>query len=257
MTKRDYYKYYEIIFSLRKEYLKNQEMINKLLSYIRITDDPFNEYDSNFVFKTNNRNNIDSLLLIIKRRQTCIRQILDSIYSSFVYSDPDLRSGYFSYDLRLDKRYVYLLDGCQDGRYLKAKVDIVNHPEFIELYKQLLDTVPFNGRNYIILPGGFIQLSNNGIHLFNVENDNYKNCMRLDYDGIEDTIITNCNPSLEHLMNYKINKNSIPKQFSIIIDRHMDEFLYSTEKTNKKHKGIYTIEDQGQQLILKPQKQSQ
>ncbi len=67
MKNKDYYKYYEILFSLRKEYIKNQKIINKLLSYIRIVNDPLNKYDSNLVFKTNGRDNIDSLLLIIKK----------------------------------------------------------------------------------------------------------------------------------------------------------------------------------------------
>ncbi|MBR6133444.1 MAG: hypothetical protein IKQ29_01860 [Bacilli bacterium] len=255
MANKNYYNYYEIIFSLRKEYLKNQEIINKLLSYIRISNSPSDEYNSNLVFKTNNKNNIDSLLLIIKKRQTCIRQILGSLYSSLVYSDPDLRAGYFSYALRLSENYIYLLDDCQDGRYLNAKVEITNQQEFITLYRQLFKRVPFNGRNYLILPKGFIQLSNNGIHLFHVENDDYKNSMRLDYNGIEDTITTNSPPSLEQLMELKINKDNVPTTFESIIDRNMDEFLYSTEETSKKHEGIYTIEDQGQQLILKPQKQ--
>ncbi len=67
MMKKDYYNYYEILFSLRKEYLKNQEIISKLLSYIKISNSSLNEYDSNLIFKPNIRNNIDSLLLIVKK----------------------------------------------------------------------------------------------------------------------------------------------------------------------------------------------
>jgi len=67
MMKKDYYNYYEILFSLRKEYLKNQEIISKLLSYIKISNSSLNEYDSNLIFKSNIRNNIDSLLLIVKK----------------------------------------------------------------------------------------------------------------------------------------------------------------------------------------------
>ena len=67
MMKKDYYNYYEILFSLRKEYLKNQEIISKLLSYIKISNSSLNEYDSNLIFKSNIRNNIDSLWLIVKK----------------------------------------------------------------------------------------------------------------------------------------------------------------------------------------------
>ena len=67
MMKKDYYNYYEILFSLRKQYLKNQEIISKLLSYIKISNSSLNEYDSNLIFKSNIRNNIDSLLLIVKK----------------------------------------------------------------------------------------------------------------------------------------------------------------------------------------------
>lgn len=107
MKNNDYYNYYEILFSLRKEYIKNKIIINKLLSYIKIFNDPHNEYNSNLIFKSNGRHDIDTLLLIIKKRQSSIRLILDSLYSSIVYSDPDLKSGYFSYTFRLSKEYVY------------------------------------------------------------------------------------------------------------------------------------------------------
>lgn len=244
MKNRDYYNYYEILFSLRKEYLKNQKIINELLSYVRITNDPYNIYDSNVVFKTNSKDNIDSLLLIVKKRQSSIRLILDSLYSSLVYNDTNYtKSGYFSYSFRLSKDHVYLLDDNQDGRYLSAKVEIDNQKEFIELYKELLENVICkHGRTNLFLEKENIQFSNNGIHLFYVEEDDYKNHVRMDYDGIGDNIIINNASYLDNIMRLEINKNSIPNYFEIIIDSNMDNYLYTIEGDSNKNEELYTIE---------------
>ena len=251
---KDYYKYYEFLFSLRKEYLKNQEIINKLLSYIRITNDSLNEYDSNLVFRKNNKDSTDSLLLIVKKRQSHIKTILDSLYSSLVYSSPDLKPGDFSYSFRLSDKYVYLLDDDQDGRYLKAKIEIVNQNEFIKLYNQLVKNVVCKcGRTYLILEKEFIQLSNNGIYLLHVDKD-YKNGVKLNYDGLHDNIITNNISYLENLMELKIKKDTIPNYFENIIDNNMDDYLYTIEENCNMSEGFYTIEDYGRKLVLKPRK---
>ena len=254
MIKNDYYNYYEILFSLRKEYLKNQEMINKLLSYIKITNDYPNEYTSNLVFRTNNKNNIDSLLLIIKKRQSNIRQMLDSIYDSFVYSDPNLKSGNYLYTFHIAGNYVYLLDDSQDGRYLNTKVEIINQNEFIELYKQLIKNAMCKGRTFLSMEKESIYLSNNGIHLLYVDNNNYNNGVKLDYDGLEDTIITNNNSFLENLMQLKIDKSIIPNHFKNIINSNMDDYTYTIEGDCNKNEGFYTIKDNGKKLILKSEK---
>lgn len=255
MKNNDYYNYYEILFSLRKEYLKNQELINKLLSYIKITNDPLEEYNSSMIFKTNSKTNLDSLLLIVKKRQSSIRQILDSIYNSIVYSDPDLRPGYFSYKFYLTKNYAYLIDDTQDGRYLKAKVEITNQNEFVQLYKQIINnTICKKGRSYFILKNEIIRLSNNGVHLFHIENEDYKKSVNLDYNGLDDSIITNNTSCLDKLMKLKIDKNIIPNYYKNIIDSNMEDYLYTIEGNKSKDEGLYTIEGYEKKLILKPYK---
>ncbi len=254
MKNRDYYNYYEILFSLRKEYLKNQRIINKLLSYIRIINDPLNKYDSNLVFKANGRDDIDSLLLIVKKRQSCISLILDSLYSSLIYNDSYLKPGYFSYTFRLSEEYIYLLDDSQDGRHLSAKVEITNQKEFIELYRQLIENVICKrGSTYLISGKEIIRLSNNGIHLFYAEEDDYKKCVKLDYDGIGDSIITNNALYLENIMRLMISKNIIHDYFRNIIDSNMDDYSYIITGDCNKSEGFYKIEDHGKKLVLKPE----
>ena len=252
MENKDYYNYYEILFSLRKEYLKNQEIINQLLSHVKITDDPFNEYESNVVFKTNSKDSIDSLILIINKRQSCIRIMLDTLYRSLVYGDSDLKNGYFSYSFRLSEGYVYLLDASQDGRYLNAKVEIINPNEFIELYNQIMKkAICKHGKTYLSLENGIIKLSNNGIHLFHTNENDYRKSVRLDYDGIEDYLLIN-NPSyLESILRLKINKNDIPYHFESIIDSNMDSYSFTIQSDDKSN-GFYIVEDHDKELILKP-----
>ena len=253
MKNKDYYSYYEIIFSLRKEYLKNQKIINKLLSYIRITSDSLNEYDSNLVFKNNTRDNSDHLLLIIKKRQSCIKNILESLYSSLVYGDEELKPGFFSFTFRQSEGYVYLLDDNQDGSYLNAKVEITNQKDFIETYNELIKNEICKSRTYLILKDEIIRLSNNGIHLYHVENDDYKNSVKLDYNGLEDIININNTSYLKYLMELKISKSIIPTYFENIIDNNMDNYLYRIEGDCNNNEVFYTIEEQEKKLVLKPQ----
>lgn len=253
MAEKNYYNYYEILFSLRKEYLKNQKTIKKLLSYIRITGDSFNEYNPSLIFKTNSPDSADSLLLIVRKRQTSIRLMLDSLYNSIVYSDPDLKSGCFSYAFRPFKKYIYLLDDNQDGRYLKAKVEITNQNEFIELYRELIKNAICRGRTNLVLREGILHLSNNGIHLLHVKNDDYRHCMKLDYDGLGDHIVTNTTSHLGNLMELKINKSIIPSHFENVIDNNMDNYSYTIEGERNDRSGFYTIEGYGRKLVLKPE----
>ena len=252
MAKNGYYNYYEILFSLRKEYLKNQEIINRLLSYIRITSKPLDEYESNLVFKTNARTNADYLLLIVKKRQHYIKLLLDSLYSHLVSSDSDLKSGNFSYIFRLSKEYVSLLDDTQDGRYLKAKVEITNQGEFIELYRQLMENVVCKqGRIYLFSEKCSVQVSNNGIHLFHVEGD-YKKSVRLDYSGLKDCISINNGSYLESLMKLEIDRGMIPDYLGSIIESNMDNYSYTIEGNPDNGEAFYAIEDDGSKLVLKP-----
>ena len=250
---KDYYNYYEFLFSLRKEYLENQKIINKLMSYIRITGKPIDEYNSNLLFKPNIDNDIDSLLLIVKKRESCIRLFLDSLYSSLVSGESNSKSSNFSFAFRLSKEYVYLLDNDQDGRYLNAKVEITDQKEFIELYKELIEKAICKGKTCLFFDDGFIQLTNNGINLFQAESD-YKKNYKLDYNGIEDLVITNNVSKIDNLMHLKVNKKMVPEKFKKLVDRNMDFYSYSVEKGNNKNKELYTIEDQGKKLILRPNK---
>ncbi len=178
--------------------------------------------------------------------------MLDSLYNSLVYNDSYLKPGYFSYTFRLSEEYIYLLDDNQDGSYLNAKVEITNQKEFIELYRQFIENVICkHGRTYLDSGKETIQLSNNGIHLFHVEGDNYKKCVKFDYDGIEDSIIINNASYLEKIMRLKINKSIIPNYFENIIDSNMDDYSYIIEGDCNKSEGFYKIEDYGKKLVLK------
>lgn len=256
MMNKDYYNYYEILFSLRKEYLKNQKIINELLSYIRIINDSYNDYDSNLLFKSNSKNNIDSLLLIVRKKQSNIEQMLDSLYSYIVYSDPNLKRGNFLYTFHFScNKYVYLLDYNQDGRYLNAKVEIDNQEEFIKLYKQLIEnTICKHGKTYIVTEEESILLSNNGIHLFHLVEDDYRKSIKSYYNGIEDNIIINNTSYLKELMELKINKKYIPNHFINIIDSNMNNYSYTIEENCNKNEELYIVEEYGKNLVLKPTK---
>ena len=255
MIKKDYYKYYEILFSLRKEYLKNQEIINKLLSYIKITDDLSNKYHSNIVFKKDNRDNTDYLLLIISKRQSHIKLLLDSIYNSIVYSDLDADKSKFTYDFHLSDNYVSLLDANQDGRYLNSKIIINNQKEFIELYKNLIEKIICkNGNNYFNFENKFIKITNNGINLLCDVNNNHKNDITLYYDGIVDNIKINNSSYIKTLMEFNIKKDIIPTYFRNLIDSNMDDYLYSIIESNNKKNKLYKIEDNEKKLVLRNSK---
>ncbi len=253
MINNEYFKFYEILFSLRKEYLKNQEIINNLLSHIKIANNSLNDYSSNLIFKTRSREKIDSLLLIIKKRQSCIGAILNSLYNSLVDSDSSyLKSGIFSFDLRLSENYVYLLDNDQDGRYLDSKVTVDNPKEFIELYKILMDNVICkNGSVDLDLKKSFLKLNNNGIHLSHIARSNPIKNIILDYDGIVDNIMINNASYIGNIMGLKINKDIIPIYFRNIIDNNMEDYKFIIEKQDNVKKSYYEIENFGKKLILR------
>ena len=245
MVNKDYYNYYEILFSLRKEYLKNQEIINKLLSYVKINN---NKYDSNIIFKPSGVDKADSLLLIISKRQSQIESILKSIHHHIVEYDHDLEKGKYLYVFRLSDNYVSLLDGNQDGRYLNSHVSITDPKEFIELYKLLNENIICkNGNTYLIFEREYLIISNNGLNLF-YKTDNNK-FMNLDYNAMNNNISIDNNSYINTIMELKIDKDKIPAYYRNLIDKNMDDYLYTIENNNK---GLYKVEDNDNKLILKP-----
>ncbi len=249
---KDCYKFYEILFSLRKEYLKNQEIIKRLLSHIKIDSHSFNEYSSNLIFKTNNIDNTDSLLLIIKKRKSCVGMALNSLYNSFVDSDSYSERGSFSYNFRFLENYVYLLDNDQDGRYLDSKVTVENPEKFIELYKLLMrNVICKDGTVDLNLRRTFIKLSNNGIHLLHATRSNPIKNIILDYDGIVDNIMINNASYIGNIMGLKINKDVIPIYFRNMIDNNMEDYKFIIEKQESVKKSFYEIENSGRKLILR------
>ena len=249
MTDKNYYKYHEILFSLRKEYLKNQEIIRKLLSQVIITDSIFDKYSTNLIFKTTAKDKTDSLLLVVSKRQAFIRLLFKSLYDSFVESDHDLEPGKFLYSFRFTDEFIYLLDYCQDGRYLDSKVTINNPKEFIELYRLLMENIICKkGRVALNFEKTFLGFCNNGIH-FAI--NTYKKNISLDYNGIEDNIIASNPTYIKDLMELKVNKEEIPDYFRSLIDRNKDEYLYTIEREENKPQGVYRIENIGQRLVLK------
>ena len=55
-------------------------------------------------------------------------------------------------------------------------------------------------------------------------------------------------------MNLKINKDIIPNYYENIIHNNMDDYSYTIEGECNKNKELYTIEDYGKKIILKPNK---
>lgn len=107
-----------------------------------------------------------------------------------------------------------------------------------------------HGSIYLTLEKGVMQLSNNGINLFYVEKDDYKNCVKFDYNGLEDNIMINIPLYLKNIMKLKINKNIIPTYLENIIDNNMDNYLYTIEGKCNKSEKIYTINNHDKKLIL-------
>ena len=253
MENNKYYKYHEILFSLRKEYLKNQEIINKLLSYIEIADNTHNEYKASLIFRSYDKNKIDHILLIISKRQSNIRLIIKSIYDSIVSNDPIVENGKYLYVFRLSENFVSLLDANQDGRYLNSKITITNPEDFIESYKLLNESlICKKGNTNLNYEKTLLKISNNGLHLLHVTRSDHKKNISIDYDGIEDYLITNNNSYMKNIMELKFKKDTIPPYFRNLIDTNMDDYSFSIEEQKKKKKGIYKIEEHDRTLILKP-----
>ena len=253
MANKDYYNYYEILFSLRKEYLKNQELINKLLSYIKVTNVSLDDYGSHLVFKSSHKDNKDSLLLMVCKRQSYLKYILDCFYEFLVYGDYDLERGKFSYAFRLSENYVYLLDDNQDGRHLDSKVDIIDQNKFIELYRKLMENIICkDGSSCVHFDNSYIKLSNNGIYLAYYVDDNYKYGMKLNYDGINDYLLTNNTTFMKLLLKLKIDKNLIPEYFRNLIDSNMDDYSYSVDRKAKDDEYLHNIKGEGRKLVITP-----
>ena len=86
-----------------------------------------------------------------------------------------------------------------------------------------------------------------------VEVEHYRHCMKLDYDGLGDHIVTNTTSHLGNLMELKINKSIIPSHFENVIDNNMDNYSYTIEGERNDRSGFYTIEGYDRKLVLKPE----
>jgi len=219
---RNYYKYYEILFSLRKEYLKNKVLLDKLLSFISINSD---KYTYGLKFKHRD-NPFDSLLLILYKKDSFLRERINFISNMILNNsknDGDYDASFLFYFLDDD----VILRNNGDNSNLDPLINISNRKEFVDIYKDLIDSDIFRYGKFekVISENEYISLNRNGIllyyYLLNSIND-----AKLSYDGINDRLLFDINGkvgiNLEELLDTKIDRDIFPGSYIDLIDSNMD-----------------------------------
>lgn len=167
MVAKNYYKFQELIYSLRDEYLKNQKLINELKKLIEIESK--GEITSSLFLKQQlNYYKIEdypTLLLRVRRRQKFIKKSLIQLENDFPNcSLSRYRKNNAEFMVKKEKgQYAFYAHNDLNGtRYYNPNVFIRNEKEFGELYKELQHSKLFNLNQETIQLNPFQDVSFNG-----------------------------------------------------------------------------------------------
>ena len=253
---RGEYSFSQLLFSLRKEYLNNIQLLNRLLSYIKFRRGNKANYNYDIRFKEEANGDIKSLILLVYKRQSFIRHFMESLGNLYFYTLDNYMGknvGCLTF-LNLDDSII-IKDENENSKvgFLPYHLYIENEEEFIKLYNNIINSEFVSNKGFnITVNNSKVLMSPNGIQLYH-NNIDYRNTIVLDYDGIGDNLSISDSSYLDLLMNRGIPKDMIPPIYRDMIDEHLEDFDYHV-LGNMQKKQSFDIDSSGKDITLIPRK---
>lgn len=218
----NYYKYYELLFSLRKEYLKNKKLLDILKSCIFI--DSNIAYESKMEFKFGDEQLLPCIVLSINKKQKDIQSRMDYIKDKLLLKDNSVAT---SYKLGKNDNEFVLTDLGTNS----FEIEIDNQKLFDSVHEKIVNSELYNLLQTTIRLNEFqiFNLDSDCFSLWSLFDFDTNNLMSINYKINDDLVNVNMpkvysNYFIKKLLETKIHKYEIPESYIKIIEQNKVDY---------------------------------
>ena len=236
---RNYYTYQEILLALREEYVKNQILLDKLSTYIKINGNGKRVGDINLeanLISKNERYALSRIRLIIRERQNLLKRIFNELkYCISCYNWNGEFSDKVCFEIKENKKSGYHF-AREKNEYVPFNegfnpfVSITRQNDFDSIINEILNSKIMSLTSKCLLINSLQKLTIDGSGIsLRTDTDNFgifnsdAFSLGLVYDSRRDILRFNCESDnwyyiLTELLKTEIPSYKIPNSYKLIID---------------------------------------
>ncbi len=252
---KESYTFSEIVFGLRKEYQKNQKLLEELKKYIIVEGKDNNDY----VLKTNIFRNVKLISLEINNKQSKLMKIIE--YLSFEYLGIINENFYEPRYItkKDDNKYTFIKDNTVISNK-NYNIEITDNNAFNDIANNILQSKIINNSYIELNPFQSIDINSNEISIYGrFDAINSKAFPTIQYNPTNDTIISLLYQNMpltiiEKFFNTKIPKYLIEDEYRKIIDNNLENKNIQEINTTDKNSELNIYETNKGIVLTKKRK---